>query len=548
MALGSRGTLDALVVGAGPVGLTMAAELTRHGVACRIVDQSPEPSDKSKALVLWPRTLEMLEDIGAIGPFLAAGHPAHGGSIYAGRKRLVHLSFDFDSPYAQALMIPQSETEHLLAAHLGRLGLEVERGIALTDVIQDEEGVSCRLSRLGGDEESVRVPWLLGCDGAHSTVRHQLGIEFSGEAEPNDWVLADVHLHGPVPDDEILVHFHDRGVLLFFPIAPGRFRVVADVGTARSVERPPDPTLEEVQRLVDERGPGGLTLNDPVWLAGFRIHERKVAHFRRGRAFLAGDAAHIHSPAGGQGMNTGMQDAYNLAWKLALVHRGLARDVLLESFDVERGAVADVVLRNAGVLTRAATLRNPLARQVRNHAYALLGSLDLVQHRLSETMGELGIHYRRSPITGEQRGGLAHAWLLGGGVRAGDRMPDAELVDASSGAPTRVFEVIGGTGHTLLLLTGVESPGAQVAGLEAIAAAVRERHHDLVSPYLILPEEETSAPPSDVGLRDPAQVLHRRLGAASPTLYLVRPDGYVGFRSQPADAPSLLAHLAKYLI
>ena len=346
---------------------------------------------------------------------------------------------------------------------------------------------------------------------------------------------------------EVTVYFHDQGVLLFFPISPGRFRVVADVGLAPSVEHPPDPTLDDVQQLIDRRGPGGLRVADPIWLAGFRIHERKVERFRHGRVFLAGDAAHIHSPAGGQGMNIGMQDAYNLAWKLALVNRGRGKDVLLESYDAERGAVADQVLRNAGLMTRAATLRNPIAQQVRNRLYGLLGALPAFQHRFGDTLSQLLFNYRESPLSGEHRGHQAHAWLLGGGVHAGDRLPDAELVDPATGAPMRLFEVVGGTRHTLLLLTGVQSPQEQVPALTQIAAAVRQRHVELVDTYVISPGDESARPATAGALVDPADVLHGRLGAAGPTLYLVRPDGYVGFRSQPAEAESLLAHLSTYL-
>ena len=178
-------------------------------------------------------------------------------------------------------------------------------------------------------------------------------------------------------------------MLAFFPIVGGRFRVIADLGTAKDVSRPADPSLADVQRLVDDRGPGGLTITDPVWLAGFRIHERMVAEYRRGRVFLAGDAAHIHSPAGGQGMNTGMQDACNLAWKLRSVQRGRATDVLLDSYSQERGKVGEQVLRNAGIMTTAATLRNPLAQHFRDSLYRLFGSLPIVQHAISGTLAEL---------------------------------------------------------------------------------------------------------------------------------------------------------------
>jgi 2-polyprenyl-6-methoxyphenol hydroxylase-like FAD-dependent oxidoreductase len=538
--------IDALVVGAGPVGLTMAAELRRHGLTCRIIDQSPTPSDKSKALVLWSRSLEMLHNMGAVQPFIEAGMPAYGVSLFSGGRRLVHLTLEIDSPYDYALMIPQSETERLLGEHLAGLGGRVERQLALTAFSADADGVGSTLRAADGTETRVRSAWLIGCDGAHSTVRHGLAVPFSGEAEPNDWMLADVHLKGPLPSDEVTIFFHDDGVLALFPIGPERFRVVADVGLA-AADHPPDPRLEDVQDVVDARGPGGVVVSDPLWLAGFRIHERKVADYRHGRVFLAGDAAHIHSPAGGQGMNTGMQDAYNLGWKLGLVHHGRARDLLLDTYSSERSAVGAEVLRNAGFLTRAATMRNPVAQHLRNHLYAFFGSLGVVRHRISDTISELAISYRHSPIAGEHCGLAAHAWLLGGGAGPGSRAPDAPLVDAHTGRTTTLFDVMRGTCHTLLLLAGVS--GGERGDVAEIGAAVHARYPDVVSAHLVLEGRERPAAPAWTGsvLLDRESILHRRYAAALPTVYLIRPDGYVGYRTQPAEAAGLLEHMAKYL-
>jgi len=543
--MGAR--LDVLVVGAGPVGLTMAAELVRHGLSCRIIDKAAVPSDKSRALVLWSRSLEMLEDIASVEPFVSAGHPVHSMSLYSGGRRLMHVVFEIDSLYGYALMLPQNDTERLLDQHLRRLGVQVERERELTDVTVDDDGVRTNLRGANGSTESVRSDWLIGCDGAHSTVRHHLGMPFSGDAEPNDWMLADVHLAGPVPVDELTIYFHEAGVLLFFPISGQRYRVFADLGAATSDDHPPDPTLADVQRMLDTRGPGGIVVSNPVWLAGFRIHERKVAAYRHDRVFLAGDAAHIHSPAGGQGMNTGMQDAYNLAWKLGLVQHGHAHASLLESYSLERSAVGEAVLRNAGLLTRVATLRGPLAQHLRNRLYRLLGSLDIVQHRMSNLLSELSINYRRSPISGEHRGLTAHAWLLGSGVASGDRAPDGELIDERTGRPTRLFEVLRGTRHVLLLFTGVAVSSDQLGPLGEVAA-VADRYRETITTCFIVPDGMGRPEVANTRvLRDPDATLHRRYAAALPTAYLIRPDNYVGYRSQPADKEHFLAYLSKYL-
>jgi hypothetical protein len=231
-------------------------------------------------------------------------------------------------------------------------------------------------------------------------VRHALGLPFSGETLPSDWILADCHLQGyPFPESEIGVYWHEEGAFAVFPISPGRFRVIADVPSS-GAEHPAAPTLEQVQAVMDRRGPQGCRASDPIWLSTFRINERKVDAYRCGRVLLAGDAAHIHSPAGGQGMNTGMQDAFNLAWKLALVCAGACPDQLLESYSSERSAVGNTVLKAAGRLTKLATLRNHGVQAIRNRIAHLAFGLSPVRDALAKNMSEVSIGYPSSPLNG----------------------------------------------------------------------------------------------------------------------------------------------------
>jgi hypothetical protein len=203
----------------------------------------------------------------------------------------------------------------------------------------------------------------------------------------------------PYPDSEASVHWHRDGVFVIFPIVPGRYRVIADLPSSGETI-PPTPTLEQTQAIIDRRGPGGLKAMDPVWLSGFRINGRKVANYRFGRVFLAGDAAHVHSPAGGQGMNTGMQDAFNLAWKLAMVVGKQCGEHLLDSYSPERSGVGDEVLKNAGRLTEVATLRNPVAQTLRNIAGHIMLGIGPVRHAVADTMSEITIGYHTSPLNG----------------------------------------------------------------------------------------------------------------------------------------------------
>jgi hypothetical protein len=402
-----------------------------------------------------------------------------------------------------------------------------------------------------GRDEEVITSWLLGCDGAHSTVRHRLGLPFAGEAEPNDWILADVHIDGPLPADEVSVYWHRDGVLFFFPFEPGRVRIVADQKVAAGTTKPPDPTLADTQAVVDARGPGGLHVHDPVWLSGFRINERKVADYRAGRAFLAGDAAHVHSPAGGQGMNTGMQDAYNLAWKLALVQQGRGRaSPLLDSYSQERSEVGEKVLRAAGDLTRVATLRNPVAQLIRNHVASLLGSFGAFRRRFTSTMSELSIHYPHSPLNGEHRG-RGMRWG-GGGLRPGDRLPDAPLADPQTGRARRLLEVLAAPSHHLLALAGTAAPAP--TDLAEVALGVRGDFAGLVRTHLVVPGDVLPADLAALSERfdavwlDTLRQVHSQHAARHPSLVLVRPDGYIGYRSQPASGEPLRAHLCSNLL
>jgi 2-polyprenyl-6-methoxyphenol hydroxylase-like FAD-dependent oxidoreductase len=391
-----------LIAGAGPVGLTMASELTRYGIAVRIVDKAAQRTDKSKALVLWSRTLELLDRGGGAAPFVEAGFKATAVNFVAGDGKLMgHVSMDgVQSAFPYGLMIPQSETERLLEERLQGLGVRVEREVEVTGFKSGAEGVEAVLRRADGQEERVSADWLIGCDGAHSVVRHTLGVKFAGETLMSDWMLADVHMRGyPFPDNEASVYWHQDGAFVIFPISPGRYRVLADL-PATSTERPPAPTLEEVQAIITRRGPPGLTAYDPIWLAGFRINGRKVADYRSGRVFLLGDAAHVHSPAGGQGMNTGMQDAFNLAWKLALVVRGECGEELLNSYSRERSYVGDQVLKDAGRLTTLGTIKNPVGQSIRNLVGHFMLGLAPVQEKFANSMTEVDIAYPNSPLNG----------------------------------------------------------------------------------------------------------------------------------------------------
>ncbi|MDR3632902.1 MAG: FAD-dependent monooxygenase [Isosphaeraceae bacterium] len=532
-----------LIVGAGPVGLTMAANLERNGVGCRIVDKSPKPTETSKALVLWGRSLEMLDDLGIVGPFLAAGRFLGAATLNGQGRLLARIPLDVEgTEYPRPLMLAQSETERLLAEYLGRVGIAVERPVELTAFEDRGDHVAATLRHADGRVEEVRCDWLIGCDGAHSTVRHGLQMEFTGEAEPNDWILADCRVDG-LSQDELSFYWHAAGALAFFPFAEGRCRIIADMGTAQHAGRPSDPSLAEVQAIVDQRGPSGVRLSEPRWLAGFRIHERKVSDYRRGRVFLAGDAAHIHSPAGGQGMNTGMQDAYNLAWKLGLVERGCGKaSPLLDSYSQERGGVGELVLREAGRMTRAATVRNPFGQFLRNNAVWALGRLPAFRRNFVSYLSELTIHYPNSPLNAETEG----AGWDPHSTRPGERVPDTRLRDPRTGDGQRLHSLLRGMTHDLLLLPS----GDCHLRLAKIGQQAEAAFPGLVRSHLIVAGDGQPAGTEGTASvwLDPEGAVRRLIGAREEALALVRPDGYLGFRGQPASWDALKAYLDRTLI
>jgi len=454
-------TSQVLIAGAGPVGMTLALALARQGVKVRIVDKSPSRTDKSKALVMWPRTLELFDIEGCVKAFLDAGLQGHRVRIMSDGKTLLQANFDLaKSSFPYVLMIPQSETERVLEDQLASRGVHVERNTELQSFVDDGAAVTAKLLGQDGNVEEVRVAYLAGCDGAHSVVRKGMGAEFTGSAEPSGWILADLMLDGDVAPDEIVIIWTRHGVLAIFPIVGGRYRVIADV--------PPDEGdvlaplgLDRVQTVLDERGPGGLRAHDPLWLSRFRINERKVHDYTKGRCFLVGDAAHIHSPAGGQGMNTGMQDAFNLSWKLAMAVKGKAGPKLLATYSQERSAIGDQVLRNASVLTHVATVGNPFLQKLRNVAVGALGELSIVQQRLVDQLAELDLSYHHSDL-GAPHNSVAHR------LPKGNRVPDVDV--ASLGAATRLYAVLR-SGRFALLTVGAEAKEVRAALREWVIAA-----------------------------------------------------------------------------
>jgi 2-polyprenyl-6-methoxyphenol hydroxylase-like FAD-dependent oxidoreductase len=362
---------DVLIVGAGPTGLTLACALADRGIGCVIVDKLAQGANTSRAAVIHARTLEVLETLDVSPRLVRAGHVVPRFTVRDRERVLAAITFDhLPTRYPYTLMVPQQVTEGLLEDRLRELGGRVWRGVAVQALHQDADGVTAVVEGPASAMASLRARYVVGADGMHSRVREQAGIGFVGEPYEQSFVLADVRMSWPLDRDEVMLFFSPAGLVVVAPLPQGRHRVVATLDDA-----PEHPGVADVQHLIDTRGPatGSATVHDVVWGSRFRVHRRLAERYRAGRVLLAGDAAHVHSPAGGQGMNTGINDAMTLAPALADAVRGVGGPDHFASYERGRRHVAEGVLRLTDRMTRAATLRTPAGRAVRNAVLAAVG-------------------------------------------------------------------------------------------------------------------------------------------------------------------------------
>jgi 2-polyprenyl-6-methoxyphenol hydroxylase-like FAD-dependent oxidoreductase len=374
---------DVLVVGAGPTGLTLAAALQSRGLRVVVVDRLQEGANTSRAAVVHARTLEVLEPLGVTAPLVARGLPARRFTIRDRDRVLVPIGFD-DLPtrYPYTLMISQAVTERVLADRFSELGGHVLRPRTLAALTQDADGATATLD----DESRVRARYVVGADGMHSTVREAAGIGFSGGSYGESFLLADVRLTGNVPSDEVILYFSPAGMVVVAPLPGGVHRIVAT-----AVNAPKQPSVADVQALLDARGPERerALVREVIWGSRFHLHHRVADRYREGRVLLAGDAAHVHSPAGGQGMNAGILDAMSLASALT---RALAGEpAALDAYAAERRPVAQQIVAFADRLTRLATLPRSL-RSLRNLALTALARWPRFRRQLAWQLS--GLIYR----------------------------------------------------------------------------------------------------------------------------------------------------------
>ena len=531
--------VDVLIVGAGPTGLALAAQLAAYGTSFRILDRRLKPAEESRALAIQPRTLEVLRPFGVSSELVAAGTEATRLQLHLPEENLDIDLFDTglqDTEFSHLLFLPQSETEQILIRHLGSRGIRVERGVELMDLDRLDPddpfaGMEARIQRMDRGIERIRARYVVGADGVNSTVRAKAGMDFRGGRYPDTFVVADLEVDGVQPGT---VHAYpaEDGFLLLFPLGrPAGWRMIS------IRERGDDSALDTaaLQGIVDRFSDGEVTVRDPKWASAFRLSHQIAEYFQNGSVFLAGDAAHVHSPVAAQGMNTGIQDALNLGWKLALGARGLASDELIDSYDAERRPVAKDILGFTDRIFRLATSRNALMKLPRTKLLPAIApraaAVSPLRVAAFRRISQLDIGYRGSDAT-EGRGFSLH-----GGPRPGDRLPDAEVV--LDGAHRRLQGAVSAPGFHVLL-TGRGWPDDAAANLTAALPALA----GLVHVHPLVPGSTLALARPGV-IQDVDGTALRRLGvpAQRPALLVVRPDGHVGFRSSGADLDGAVDYL-----
>ncbi|MDB5906616.1 MAG: pcpB [Massilia sp.] len=511
---------DVLIVGAGPTGLMLANQLVRQGIRVVIIDRNSGPSVQTKALGVHARTLEIYSHLGIAEEAVELGKRATGLNWWvrgqrAARVPLGDIGLDM-SPYPFILILGQDDNERLLGKRLRSSGNDIQWNMNLVELEQTHEGVTAKIEQAGGRMQEIAAKWVAGCDGPHSAVRHLCNIDFVGAPYEKFYFVADTYVTGPMVSDELNAFLWERGFHLFFPMrGANHWRIVGIVPPELRTRDKID--FDAVEPFVRKEVGTALAFQECTWFSTYHVHHRRAARFRDRRCFLLGDAAHIHSPVGAQGMNTGLQDAYNLAWKLALVIPGHADEDLLDSYDLERAPVAKRLLETTDraftFLVSDRWLADAFRTRILPRALAIAMRLDRMRRLAFRAISQIGIRYPRSPLS------QMTMRLPGSGPRAGDRFPWLRLRFTPDGPIEDLFQKLDDTRFSLILVgqpLPASGPFDQVAGL--------------IASYAI-----PNSPDNHQAL-DRAQI-------PTPSFYLLRPDGHVGLAGGQLDIPAFNDYL-----
>ena len=530
-------TARVLIVGAGPTGLMLAAELARRGVYPRVIDAGPRDHKESRAVAVVARSLEMLDDHGIANDLIERGIPLRSLDFYTGSKRIATLDTTaVDSPFPFDLCVPQWQTTSVLRNRAEELGVHIEWSTRMISLSQGDRLTATVETR--ANTEQWDADWIVGCDGSHSVVRAEAGIGWHTADLHRGFILGDLTSQWNLSRDRFHVWFSRRGLVAIFPMPGGVWRVLASTPT----DDPPRPArLDHFVEAVADRTPLDADLKNLEWSSTFVAREGLADSFRRGRVLLAGDAAHSHSPIGGQGMNTGLQDAYNLGWKLASRIDG-APDELLDSYATERRPMAKAVVDATSTATRVATQDRLFGRRARRHALRLFSQFSGVQRQFSAGIGEHLVNYRDSALVGQDWAYTPpQPWSdpTGDGPQAGEVFRDAYLEVGDNVLPLR--HLLRHPGHHLLVFTAdIGDPRT----LESWRSYAEDAMGTAGTVSIITRGHVRPSGPAQT-LCDLRSEAHNRYGVRVPSLYLIRPDKYIGYRSDSLNFAAVTDHLRR---
>jgi 2-polyprenyl-6-methoxyphenol hydroxylase-like FAD-dependent oxidoreductase len=509
---------DVLVVGAGPTGLMLANQLARRGVRVQIIDRHAGPSLQTRALGVQARTLEIYAKLGIVDRALELGKPGTGATLWAQGKRMGHVPLSERgqdaTPYPYILILGQDDNERIMGEKLNSLGVKVQWNTELVSLEQNAGAVTATLKLADGTSQSLRAPWVAGCDGAHSAVRELSGITFPGAPYEHVFFVADVEMTGRMTPEEVNVYLWREGFHLLFPMrGQDHWRIVGIL--PEELRGRDDVTFEAVIPSLRKEAGAELDFKACTWFSTYRIHHRSAARFRDRRCFLLGDAAHIHSPVGAQGMNTGLQDAYNLGWKLALVVKGQASEALLETYEDERIPVARRLLNTTDRAFKLIVADNWLAGLFRTKILARIAAYAMSRKSIQDvafrTVSQIGINYRKSPLSKSLQP------LPAAAPQAGDRFPWLRLQLKADGPVEDLYGKLDDTKFNLIVIGQLVEKAPGLGGL--------------LNVYGI-----PSVPGNLAELE--------RLDVPQPSFYLLRPDGHVGLCGRQLETAALKRYLS----
>ncbi len=525
---------DILIVGAGPTGLALACELQRRGIAHRIFDKKTHLSTASKASNIQPRSLEQLHFLGLKDKILAKSDRLTGQNVYIGNKKVSHIKLGhLPIEYPYILIIPQSDTEKVLHDHLLELGGRVDFGTELFDFAQDENRVQVRYINQHNTVDAISCKYLVSCEGAHSKVRKLSNILFQGRTYEEEFLLADLEIDWDYAPKDTHAWFHKEGLFIALPLPYSKqWRIFADFKIQkRKGQKVPKASLDILQEVFYKRTQGlRYKLHSPTWMSNFKINRRMVKQYRKGRLFLAGDAAHIHSPFGGQGMNTSIQDAFNLAWKLALVCKDQAPDELLDTYEAERLPIAKNVLSRTDFNSRVLFPDNSLIRLVRDHLATKALAMDKIQQRVLTRISQLNVRYKNSSLSINDLSSSAYQ-AFKKQLSAGERSPQISIKNSSLKTATSIFDLFQSTKFTLLVFC------QQIKDFPHFIHDLQQTeitNQVFMNTFIITDHADLAQQIATHQL--PTYICNAKdfktYANANPSLLcLVRPDGYIGFLS-----------------